>query len=133
METQEFRLGTLEIDPPSGRVAGPGGSESLDRRVADVLMLLVENAGRVVTREELHERVWQGVVVTDNSVTRCIYMLRLQLSRAAGDDRYRALIETLPKRGYRLTGAPTPLRREWPVAIAIGAGMALLGLAILVG
>ena len=70
-------------------------------------MLLVFRAGQVVTREQILAELWPKRVVTDDALTRCIYLLRQQLSRAADDKRYRGLIETLPKRGYRL-------RRELP-------------------
>ena len=66
-------------------------------------------------REDLVSRLWGNVVVTDDALTRCFYELRRHLSQAGGDERYRDLIETLPKRGYRLkatvAGAHvTPLR-----------------------
>ena len=102
-----FRLGNLDIDPRAGWVTGPGGRESLAPRVMEVLVLLIGRAGQVVTREQIFAELWPKRVVTDDALTRCIYLLRQQLSRAADDKRYRGLIETLPKRGYRL-------RRELP-------------------
>jgi DNA-binding winged helix-turn-helix (wHTH) protein len=102
-----FRLGNLDIDPRAGWVTGPGGRESLAPRVMEVLVLLIGRAGQVVTREQILAELWPKRVVTDDALTRCIYLLRQQLSRAADDKRYRGLIETLPKRGYRL-------RRELP-------------------
>jgi DNA-binding winged helix-turn-helix (wHTH) protein len=97
-----FRFNALEIDPRSGLVSGPGGRETLAPRVMDVLALLNRRAGQVVTREQILAELWPQRVVTDDAVNRCIYLLRKQLSRAADDQRYRSLIETLPKRGYRL-------------------------------
>jgi DNA-binding winged helix-turn-helix (wHTH) protein len=69
-----------------------------------VLVHLARHAGQVVPREELVSRLWPGTVVTDDALTRCIYELRRQLSQAGGSERYRAMLETLPKRGYRLNG-----------------------------
>ena len=100
----DFRLGNLQIDPRAGRVEGPGGPETLGPRVMDVLVLLARRADCVVTREEILAELWPKRVVTDDALNRCIYLLRRQLSRAADDKRYRTLIETLPKRGYRLRG-----------------------------
>jgi len=97
-----FRLGILDIDPRAGWVTGPGGRESIAPRVMEVLVLLIGRAGQVVTREQILAELWPKRVVTDDALTRCIYLLRQQLSRAADDKRYRGLIETLPKRGYRL-------------------------------
>ena len=87
--------------------------------------------------------MWPGVVVTDDAVTRCFYLLRRQLSRAGGDSHYRTLIETLPKRGYRFNGevgslipvasiaAPVAAtHRAWAIAFVIFAAVAMLALAI---
>ena len=106
---QGFQLDELRVDPQAGEVSGPGGRARLDRKVMDVLVFMARHAGHVVTREELHTALWPGAVVTDDAATRCFYELRRQLSRAGGHDRYRALVETLPKRGYRLNGTVTAL------------------------
>lgn len=103
-----FRLEGLEVDPPAGEVAGPGGREKLDPKVMDTLLVLAEAANQVVLRDLLMARLWPDAVVTDESLSRCIYELRRQLSLAGGDERFRALIETIPKRGYRLRGTVEP-------------------------
>lgn len=105
---REMRLGALYIDLSSGRVEGPGGRQQLDPKVAGVLAMLAEHAGSVVGREDLLTRLWPNVVVTDDALSRCLYDLRRQLALAGGSDEYRSLIETLPKRGYRLNGEPHP-------------------------
>ncbi len=104
-----FRLGELLIDPAAGEVTGPGGREYLDPKVMDVFVLLARHAGHVVPREELLARLWPNTVVTDDVLSRCIYELRRQLSQAGGDEQLKALIDTVPKRGYRLTGEIVPL------------------------
>jgi DNA-binding winged helix-turn-helix (wHTH) protein len=103
-----------------------------------VLVLMTSRTGQVVSRDELLERLWPNRVVTDDAVTRCFYMLRRQLSQAGGNRRYRAMIETLPKRGYRLNGAVASLkppvadvskpvdRRPLKIAVALGAATALI-------
>jgi len=60
-----------------------------------VLQLLVENAGRLVAKDELQRVVWRGVVVTDASLTQCIRQLRQAL-----DDREQRFIKTVSRRGY---------------------------------
>src|SRR5688572_16215205 len=105
---QGFQLDGLRVDPQAGEVTGPGGSERLDRKVMGVLMYMARHAGQVVTREDLHAALWPGAVVTDDAATRCFYELRRHLRHAGGDDRYRDVIETLPKRGYRLKAAVGP-------------------------
>jgi TolB-like protein/tetratricopeptide (TPR) repeat protein len=71
----------------------------------EVLLRLVAAEGKVVSRETLMVDVWEGIVVTDFALSRCIYQLRKNLSRAAGTKD--SPVETLSKRGYRLI---------WPVS-----------------
>lgn len=99
-----FTLDALRVEPMAGLVFGPGGRERLDPKVMDVLLLMAERAGQVVLREELLARLWPNAVVTDDALTRCFYELRRCLVHAGGDERFRSLVETVPKRGYRLVG-----------------------------
>ena len=63
----------------------------------EVLKLLVENAGRLVSKDEIVAAVWPDVTVTDDSLVQCVKELR----RAFGEDGNR-LVRTVPRRGYRL-------------------------------
>jgi TolB-like protein len=65
-------------------------------RAFEVLRYLVENAGRLVTKEEFIKAIWPDVVVTDESLTHCVSEAR----QAIGDDR-QAIIRTVPRRGYQ--------------------------------
>jgi adenylate cyclase len=62
-----------------------------------VLKLLVENAGRLVSKDEIIAAIWPDVTVTDDSLVQCVKELR----RALGEDGER-LVRTVPRRGYRL-------------------------------
>lgn len=64
-----------------------------------LLLHLVENAGHTVSREQLFEALWPGVVVSDDTLTQAVIKLRKALGDSARNPRY---IETIPKRGYRL-------------------------------
>ena len=138
---ETFQLGALRVDPRAGEACGPGGRERLDPKVMGVLVMLAQHAGQVVLREDLLARLWPNVVVTDEVLSRCIYEVRRQLSQAGGSEHYKELIETIPKRGYRLVGnvirasaAPSapvanlPLRPRWrvPTLVAASAAVALL-------
>ena len=94
-------LGAVTFDAATGELAGPGGREQLDPKVAAVFALLLRHRGEVVARESLFDSVWRDRVVTDDVLSRCVYQLRRQLGMAGGES-YRELVETLPKRGYRL-------------------------------
>jgi TolB-like protein/DNA-binding winged helix-turn-helix (wHTH) protein/Tfp pilus assembly protein PilF len=106
---QGFWLDALRVDPSTGDLTGPAGCERLDPKVVCVLVMLAEHPGQVVSREALLSRAWPGVVVSDDALTRCLYELRRQLAAAGGDEALRALVETLPKRGYRLNATVRPL------------------------
>jgi hypothetical protein len=67
-----------------------------------VLVVLAQAAGQVVTRGRLFERCWGGVYVGDDSLNRAIAAIRKLASEIAGDS---FEIETIPRTGYRLTGA----------------------------
>jgi len=62
-----------------------------------VLHYLVRHPQRLVRREELLAAAWQGVVVTDDSLTQCLVEIR----RAIGDET-RSIVRTVPRRGYLL-------------------------------
>lgn len=96
-----FRVGDVDVAPETGAVSGPKGGATLDPKVMDVLVCLVMARGQLVTRDQIMESVWPGVVVTDFALSRCIYQLRRSLGRVSVADA--SPIETLPKRGYRLT------------------------------
>jgi DNA-binding winged helix-turn-helix (wHTH) protein len=102
------------VDPREGTVAGPGGTVRLEPKVMEVLAALSGHPGRVVPRDELLETVWPGVIVTEHTLSRCIYQLRHELGkigRETGQADYNP-IETLPKRGYRLLASVETLSAE---------------------
>jgi len=76
-----------------------GGAVHLEDKVADLLMLLLARAGEVVSRDDILETVWGGRSLSEQSVPVAISKLRKALGDDAGEHR---IIETVPKRGYRL-------------------------------
>jgi len=95
--TMELRRGrdVIDIEPKSFRL----------------LVHLIENRTRVVPKEELMERIWNGAAVTDNSLTRAVAQIR----KALGDDaRQSRFVETVPTVGYRFIG-PVQELTEAPV------------------
>lgn len=135
---QGFLLDGLRIDPLEGQVSGPRGRETLDPKVMHVLVMLAQHAGKVVSREDLLTELWPNVVVSDDVLSRCIYELRRQLSQAGGNERYKVMFETLPKRGYRLNGEVVPAQKlagssapklwRLPRAAALAAAILILAL-----
>ena len=83
---------------------GPDGSYAeLRPQVYEVLELLARHAGQVVTKAELIDAVWPGVVVTDDSLVQAISDLRRALGNAGHE-----VIRTVPRRGYVLVAGTPP-------------------------
>ncbi|NNL53885.1 MAG: hypothetical protein HKP32_01880, partial [Woeseia sp.] len=96
---ESFHLGDRIVYPLQGVVTHDGKPVHLQPKVMSVLLCLAEQAGEVVTREEIVRQVWKGRAVSDESLTRCISELRLAL----GDHpKLPEFLQTIPKIGYRL-------------------------------
>lgn len=93
----KYRLGEYLVVPERCVVSREGIDTKLELRVMQVLVCLLERAGRPVSRDELIKEVWRGGVVSDNAINRIIALLR----SALGDDaRSQKVIKTVPKVGY---------------------------------
>src|SRR3954462_12314515 len=79
----DFDIGSLRVRPSLRRVLCGGHEEAVQPRVMQVLVALAGAQGAVVSREELIERCWEGVVVGDDSITHSIAKVR-QLSDCGG-------------------------------------------------
>ncbi len=91
----------IRLDSREGVLTGPAGKVRIEPRVMEVLLVLAGRAGEVVSRDELLDAVWPGVVVTEHTISRCIYQLRHRMRDIVGNDQL-SVIENIPKRGYRL-------------------------------
>src|SRR5262245_24643209 len=70
----------------------------LTPKVFETLLLLVENSGHVVGKEELRETIWSDSIVEENSLSQNISLLRKALGNGSDGRRF---IETIPKHGYK--------------------------------
>ena len=93
-----YAFGPYRLDAASRVLFSGGQLVRLAPKAADVLLQLVENAGSVVEKEFLLQKVWPGVVVGEGSLTRTISLLRGALDGDAAGQTY---VSTVPKRGYR--------------------------------
>ena len=91
-------FGPFRIDKTLGRLLRDGHPVPLTPKAFDVLLLLVENHGRLVEKEELLNRVWADSFVEEGNLKVTVSMLRKALEEGANGHRY---IETVPRRGYR--------------------------------
>jgi len=93
---QRLRFGPFTLDPARAALMRDGVEVSLRRKTFALLAHLASRAGQVVSKRELMEQVWPGLVVTDDSLTQAICELRSALG-----DRAQLLIHTVARRGYR--------------------------------
>lgn len=93
-----YRIGEVDFDPDACEIYTEGHFEHLQPQVRNVLLCLVRHQGEVVPKEKLVDEAWEGRHTSDESVTRCISILRKHFA----DRSERHVIETIPKTGYRL-------------------------------
>lgn len=98
-DVPDFRVGLAHVSPSTRTISGPGGKMQAEPRVMQVLVVLCDAAGSVVTRETLLERCWGGVYVGDDSLNRAISGVRRLATGIAANS---FEIETIPRTGYRL-------------------------------
>lgn len=132
-----FDIGSWSVDRELNELRRGAEVCRLEPKAIEVLAHLAQNAGRVVSREDLLEGAWPQVVVTDDALTQVVTKLRKALGDDAHDPRY---IETISKRGYRLVAhVSVPLAGEirapaprWRVVLLGGAAaVGLAGIAFL--
>lgn len=95
-----IRFGVFELDVTDRTLRKRGDTVKLQPQQFEVLLILAENAGRVVSREEIRERIWETDTFVD--FQRSINFAINQIRAALNDNSDRpTFIETVPKRGYR--------------------------------
>ena len=108
--TQSVGFGEYRLQLDTGQLWLRGQELRLTPKAAEVLKVLVSNAGTPVSKGELFASVWPDVAVTDDALTTCIQELR----RVLNDDAKRPqFIETRHRRGYQFIA---PVSRESPAA-----------------
>jgi Tol biopolymer transport system component/DNA-binding winged helix-turn-helix (wHTH) protein len=144
-----YRFGVFELDPQSKELRKKGMKIRLQGQPVEILALLLEHLGEVVTREELQKKLWPADTFVDfeQGLNNAMKRLRAALDDSAETPRF---IETLPRRGYRFIGEirqepgavaippssavpPTPVAptnwRKWSIGIPV---IGITGLALLI-
>jgi len=118
-----IRFGEVQLDLETAELRRNGDKSSLQGQPLQILTMLVENPGRMVTREELKKKLWPSdtFVDFDQSLNRAVNRLREALGDSAEHPRF---VETLPRRGYRFIapvakdgskgGTESPNVYQWP-------------------
>jgi TolB-like protein/DNA-binding winged helix-turn-helix (wHTH) protein len=135
-----FLFESFVLVPARRQLIGPSGDIDLRPKSFDVLLYLINAAGRVVPKEELLDAIWPDVTVSDESLERCVSDIRAALS-----DDYRKILKTVSRRGYLFavevsnappnsTGPVLPVTksqawgwRSWAAGLAVLASISAFG------
>lgn len=126
LKSVEIDMGSAMFDKASGYLVAKDGQElDLRHQSRKVLEVLAQNPGRTVSQDKLLQTVWSGRTVSPDSVAQCISEIR----RVLGDSDKR-LIETVPRKGYRLVppvsaGRPTRVASIAVAGLVLAAALAL--------
>ena len=95
-----FRFGVFQANIETGELLKKGARVKLQEQPFQLLSLLLENAGEIVSRESVRQRLWPGntFVEFDASLSVAVGKLRDALEDSADNPRF---VETIPRRGYR--------------------------------
>jgi TolB-like protein/DNA-binding winged helix-turn-helix (wHTH) protein len=139
-----IRFGVFEVDLRAGELCKQGVKVKLQEQPFQVLQVLLERPGEVVTREELRQRIWSSDTFVDfeGGVYNAVKRLRDALGDTADTPRF---VETIPRRGYRFIGtvngdlrvdsqtAEMPRRQATPRRDWTQYGAGALGVLVVVG
>jgi adenylate cyclase len=120
-----FYVADWYVDPATCRISKDGELHKIEPKAMTVLVCLARKQGQVISREELEGLAWQGMVVGYDSLASAIIKLR----KAFGDNaKNSVIIETVPKKGYRLIcpvsiapSTPPPAKNDHPDTAATAA------------
>jgi DNA-binding winged helix-turn-helix (wHTH) protein/TolB-like protein/Tfp pilus assembly protein PilF len=113
-----FEFGPFRIDTANRLLLCDGKPIALKPKVVDTLLVLIENRGRVLEKDELIQRLWPDSFVEEGNLTQNIYEIRKALNSSAEE----SYIETIPRRGYRFAVQVKELPFEEGDALAAARG-----------
>ncbi len=100
-----LRFGTFELDSRAGELRKKGAKIKLQDQPLQVLLMLLERQGEIVTRQELQKKLWPADTFVDfeHGLNKAMNRLRAALGDSSENPRF---IETLPRKGYRFIASP---------------------------
>ncbi len=108
-----YLIEEIEVNTSRGYLRRDQQEMYLRQKTLQVLVYLLEHRERLVTKEELMERVWKDTAVTDDVLVQCVMDIRKALGDDSRDPRF---VRTIPKAGYRFIG---PVEVRQPAAATI--------------
>jgi DNA-binding winged helix-turn-helix (wHTH) protein/WD40 repeat protein len=103
-----WEFGEFRLDVRARLLLRDGIPVPLTPKALEVLVHLVRNAGRAVSREELLDTIWPDAVVTDASLTQAVFLVR----KALGETEASTYVETVPRVGYRFNLPEAPASQD---------------------
>jgi len=103
--TSQRQFGPFSIDVGERVLRRDGRPVPLTPKAFDVLAALIEQPGRLISKEELLQKVWPDTFVEESNLAYNVFALRKALGDTADNGQY---VETIAKRGYRFTASVTP-------------------------
>src|SRR5215216_1948704 len=116
-----YEFGPYRLDSSERVLTRAGDTISLTPKATEILLMLVMNAGQLVEKDELLQKVWPDTFVEESNLTQNIFTLRRALGDERAGPRY---IETVARRGYRFVASVRVVAevRAVPRIGAVGGG-----------
>jgi len=106
---EQYRFGPFHLDVAERELRRDGEVIALTAKTFDLLLLLVQGAGRTFEKSELLESLWPGAAIEEGNLSQTIFLLRKALDENGDRSDY---IRTVPRRGYKFIGAVSRLEHR---------------------
>src|SRR5271170_2478292 len=100
IQREIYEFGPYSLDSAQMLLRRAGNVVQLQPRALETLLVLLRRPGEVVSKQELMDSVWPNSFVEEGNLTQNIFLLRRELGKTPEGEEY---IQTLPKRGYRMS------------------------------
>ena len=104
-----YEFGPFRVDADDRQLLCDGRVVRLTPKVFDILLVLLQNSGHILSKDEVMKLVWPNTAVEEGNLARNISTLRSALGERPGQGRY---IETIPWRGYRFVAKVKKVRGQ---------------------
>ena len=112
---QLYEFGPFRLDATERLLLREGHPVPLTNKAFDTLLVLVENRGHIVEKDDMMQKVWPDTFIEESTLAQNVFRLRRALGEDSSDQQY---IETVPKHGYRFVAAVRELRSD-PAALIL--------------
>src|SRR5438552_15394649 len=112
-----YSFGPFSLDPEARVLLRDGEPIPVAGKTLDTLVVLIENRGRLVDKDELLSRIWAGTVVEEANLSQSIFTVRKILGDSPKDHRY---IATVAGRGYQFVAPVAELQTPTPIPVEVG-------------